>query len=139
MDSVMIIWPMVLLALFTLAIYIVLSRARVGTVKTGKAKVGDYKLMQNEPEESLKVSNAIRNQYESPVLFYAACLSAYVTGNAGAAMIVLAWLFAISKIAHTWVQVTTNKVRHRRPLFMIAYFVLILMWVFLGFSLIAAG
>ena len=139
MQSVLIIWPMVILALFTLAIYVPLSRARVNTVKSGKAKAGDYRLMNNEPEESLKISNAIRNQYETPVLYYAACLAAYVTGNAGTAIIVLAWLFAAVKIAHVLVQITSNRIRIRRPLFMVAYLLLILLWIFLAFSLVASG
>jgi len=42
---------------------------------------------------------------------------------------VLAWVYALTKIAHSYVHTTTNKLRHRRPMFMVSYAVLILLWV----------
>ena len=137
MNSELIIWPMVLLALSTLFLYVPMSRARVSAVREGKAKASDFRLNTSEPEESAKLNNAIRNQYETPVLFYAVCLAAYVTENAGAAMIALAWLYLVLKLCHILVHITSNKLRLRRPLFMCAYFVLLAMWLGLAGHLLA--
>lgn len=129
MQPELIFWPMILLALVTLYVYIPMSRARVASVKSGKTKARTYKLNQEEPEESLRFSNALRNQYESPILFYAVCISAFVTGHASTAMVLLAWAFALLKTAHVIVHITTNNLRHRRPLFMLAFLTLGLMWL----------
>ena len=129
MNPIMIIWPMVILALVTLAIYFPMSRARVASVKSGKVKGSVYKLNEGEPEESKLFNGAIRNQYESPVLFYAVCVAAYATGNAGVLMIVLAWIFAIVKSIHVYVHISSNNLRVRRPVFMVAYFTLIALWI----------
>ena len=48
MNATLIIWPMVLLALVTLGIYIPMSRARVASVKSGEVKV--------QPISSMKVN-----------------------------------------------------------------------------------
>ena len=129
MQSTLILWPMVLLALATLYIYVPMSKARVKSVKDGTVKAGVYKLNQGEPEESLRFSRAIANQYESPTLFYAVCLAAYVTSNASIVMVVLAWVFALTKVAHSYVHTSTNNLRHRRPMFMVSFATLILLWL----------
>lgn len=129
MNPDLIFWPMIILALYTLGLYVPMSRARVSAVKSGKVKASAFKLNEGEPEESRRINNAIANQYQVPILFYAVCLAAYVSGNAGSLMIVLAWAFTLAKIAHSLIHVTTNKLRHRRPMFMLAYFILILMWL----------
>ncbi len=51
------------------------------SVVEGKVKASVYKYLREEPEESLKFSNAIRNQNESGILFYAACLAAVASGG----------------------------------------------------------
>ncbi|PCI04063.1 MAG: hypothetical protein COB78_06910 [Hyphomicrobiales bacterium] len=129
MQSTLILWPMVILALATLYLYIPMSKARVKSVKDGTVKAAVYKLNQGEPEESLQFTRAIANQYETPTLFYAVCLAAYVSSNDSMVMIILAWGFALSKIAHSYVHISTNNLRHRRPMFMVSFATLILLWL----------
>ncbi|MCB1464383.1 MAG: MAPEG family protein [Nitratireductor sp.] len=135
MNPNLMLWPLVIHALVTLALYIPMSRARISTVKHGKVKGGVYKLNQGEPEESLRFSNAIRNQNESGVIFYAGVLSAYASHNVGYLLLLLAWAFVIVKTVHVYVHVTTNNLRHRRPVFTVAYFLLIALWVVFAIQL----
>ncbi len=135
MNPELIIWPMIIIALATLWLYIPMGNARVAGVKSGKVKARVYKLNIGEPEESLRYSNALRNQYETPTLFYVACLAAYVTDSANIAMVVLAFAYAIFKTAHIVIHVKTNNLRHRRPIFALSWLILIIMWLVLGVSL----
>jgi len=136
MTAHIVFWPVILLALVTLALYVPMSKARVKAVKSGDAKASDFKLNQNEPAASAQFNNAISNQYESPVLFYTVVVCAFVTGNATWIFIALAWLFAIAKIAHVYVHVTSNALRLRRPIFMAAYGALILLWLNFAFNML---
>mgnify|MGYP000026452558 CR=1 FL=1 len=129
MNPTLILWPMIIHALVTLFLYVPMSQTRVRTVKEGKVKASAYKLNDEEPAESKVFSNAIRNQNEIGVLFYAACLTAYVTTAPMAIAAVLAWLFIITKCAHVYVHVTSNRLRYRRPIFAIAYLMVILLWL----------
>ena len=129
MNPTLILWPMVIHALVTMYLYIPMSRARVRTVKEGAVKGSVYKLNQGEPEESLRFTNAIRNQNETGVHFYAGLLAAFATGHASLVLIVLAWAFVIAKLVHVWVHVSTNNLRHRRPVFMVAFFILVIYWL----------
>lgn len=129
MSPELIIWPMIIVALATLLLYFPMSSARVASVKSGKTKASVYRHNVGEPEESLRFSNAIRNQYETPILFYAVCIATYVTNNATMVMIGLAFAYAVFKLAHIFIHVTTNRLRHRRPVFALSMVVLIVMWI----------
>jgi hypothetical protein len=136
MAAELILWPMVFLAIASLWLYIPMSKARVETVKSGKVKAGVYKLNEGEPEESRLYNNAIANQFESPVLFYAVCLAIYVTGLAGWPMIILAWAYGFAKLVHIWFHVSANNLRHRRPAFIVSYALLIALWVAFAIQLV---
>jgi hypothetical protein len=69
------------------------------------------------------------------VLFYAVCLAAFVTDNTNIGMILLAFAYAIIKIIHITIHVTTNRLRHRRPIFALSYAVLGVMWLVLAVRL----
>lgn len=129
MNPTMLLWPLVIHALVTLFLYVPMSRARVGTVKSGKVKASVYRLNEEEPEESLRFSNAIRNQNEIGVLFYAACLTAFAAGGASFLTAGLAWIFVIVKCVHVYVHTTSNRLRYRRPIFSIAYLAVVLLWL----------
>jgi len=135
MSPELIIWPMIIVALATWWIYIPMGKARVAGVMSGKTKVSVYRLNIDEPEESLRFSNALRNQYETPTLFYAVCLAAFVTDNANMLMIVLAFAYALVKILHVSIQITTNRIRYRRKVFGLSWVILGLMWVGLAAGL----
>jgi hypothetical protein len=129
MNPVLLLVPVAIHALVTIFLYVPMSRARVRTVVEGKVKASVYKYNREEPEESLKFSNAIRNQNETGVLFYAACLTAFVSGGASYVTVALAFAFAAVKIAHVLIHTTTNQLRYRRPMFGLALLILLLLWV----------
>jgi hypothetical protein len=43
--------------------------------------------------------------------------------------VALSWLFVASRVAHAYVHVTSNRLRYRRPLFMLGFFTLVALWV----------
>jgi hypothetical protein len=129
MNPTLLLAPIAIHALVTILLYLPMSRVRVKSVVEGKVKASVYKYNREEPEESLKFSNAIRNQNETGVLFYAACLTAFVSGGASWLTVVLAFGFTVVKIGHVLIHTTTNQLRYRRPLFALALMILLLLWV----------
>jgi hypothetical protein len=134
-TSTAILWPVFVQAFATIGLYVAMSRVRVAAVVAGKVEAKAFKYMDNEPEELRNYTRALANQFESPVLFYAACIIAFVTGTANIYLVVLAWGYAISKLAHTYVHATANRLKQRRPAFIVAFGLLTLMWIVLAVSL----
>lgn len=130
--STAIFWPMMAQVLLTYVIYGLGSYRRIGAVKSGKARPADFRVPAVEPEPSATAIRNLTNQFELPVLFYAVCLSLYVTAGAGTLAVVTAWAFVAARVAHSYVHVTSNRIRIRRPLFILGYLFNLVLWVLLA-------
>ena len=135
MTGESIFWPMLVQALLTFAVYGLVSYRRMSAIKSGTTKPSDYRIPTVEPESSATAARSLINQFELPVLFYAACLVLFVLGAANLAAILIAWLFALSRLVHAFVHVTSNRLRYRRPLFIAGFFSVLGMWLLIGLHL----
>jgi hypothetical protein len=98
-----------------------------------RAGVANYdNIALREPNWSvgtLQVAYSYSNQFELPVLFYVLTILAYFTHHAGFLFVALAWIFAIFRILHAYVHVTSNNVCARGPLFGVSALALAIMWI----------
>ena len=134
MDTA-IVWPALVVVVQTFVIYVLMFRARVALVKAGRQRVNDFQTYENEVPESRVYARAVANQFESPVLFYFLVLAALVTGTGDVGMVALAWAYALARIVHSWIHLTTNRIRHRMPAFWAGFIVLMLMTLWLALRL----
>jgi hypothetical protein len=139
MNQTAIFWPMIAHAALVFAIYVLLGLRRRQAVMTGNAKVSQFRENRDEPAESLFVRNALENQFELPLLFYAVCLALQASGAVGALTLGLAWVFAVSRYLHTFIHVTSNRIRYRQPAFMAGFLTVFVLWVLLAVHLLGAG
>ena len=130
MNSNHIIWPVLAQVLLTLTMFIVLGARKAKAVKAGEVNRKQAALNNRVwPEDVVKVSNNIANQFEVPVLFYVLCLVLYSINAVGVVAIVLAWLFALCRFAHAYVHIGSNYVPTRLRLFLLGCRVLIAMLI----------
>lgn len=137
MNQTAIFWPMLLQVALIYAVYVLMSYRRKAAIRAGSVRTSDFRENRNEPPESLFVRNNLANQFELPVLFFVVCLALYDTNGSNVLTVALAWVFVISRYAHAAIHVTTNRIRHRQPLFVIGFLALFAMWVW--FALHIAG
>ena len=135
MNGESIFWPMLVQAFLTFSVYGLVSLRRMNAIKSGVAKPSDYRIPTVEPEASATAARSLINQFELPVLFFAACLVLFVLGAANTAAVLVAWFFALSRLAHAYVHVTTNRLRFRRPLFIAGFFAVFALWILIGLRL----
>lgn len=140
MQGEAIFWPMLVQAVLTYGIYALGSSRRMAALAAGEAKPAQFKIPGggDEPERSATVMRSLINQFELPVLFYICCLTLFVLNAAGAAAVLLAWGFALSRLFHAYVHVTSNRLKFRRPAFIAGFLILGAMWALLTWRL-AAG
>ena len=77
----------------------------------------------------VQVGNAFHNQLELPVLFYVAVLLALQTETLDVVLLILSWLFVLSRLVHAYVHVTSNRLDRRTGVFGVGAIALLLMWV----------
>jgi hypothetical protein len=139
MNSNHIIWPVLAQIFLTLIMFIILGVRKAKAVKAGEVNRQQAALNnQVWPQDVVKVSNNIANQFEAPVLFYVLCLVLYSINGVGIVAIGLAWLFTLSRFAHAYVHIGSNYVPMRLRLFLIGCFVLIAMLFHVAWKLAVA-
>ncbi|MFO1507519.1 MAG: MAPEG family protein [Lysobacterales bacterium] len=85
-----------------------------------------------------RAADNFRNLFELPVLFYLALVVAAVCGLETLPVLVLAWLFVVLRVAHSWIHCTYNKVMHRFSAYLAGGIALWLLWIVLGYGLLRA-
>lgn len=126
------IWPMIAHVALVVFLYLLLSARRMRAVREGRARPEQFRENREEPADSLLVRNSIANQFELPMLFYAASILLYLVDADNPVTVAGGWLFVVLRYAHAYVHVTSNRLRYRRPLFIAGMLVLVLLWVWLA-------
>lgn len=132
-------YPVFLLLFYTLAVFAWMGFRRYGAVARNEVPVAYYKTFSGEEPEHLRVlSRHVSNLLEAPLLFYIVSLIAFVTGNTGSAVVLLAWLYVGLRLIHGYIHLGSNVVIWRFRVFvlsmvtLLAYLLLIAFGIFGG-------
>jgi hypothetical protein len=136
MGAAAVLAPVFVQVILTFAILLWLGKLRYQAVRNGTVQLRDIALEQSSyPPEIQQVANAFRNQFELPILFYLVSIFSLFTARSSLTLVVLAWLFVVTRILHALIHVTTNNVPRRFFTYFAGVAILILMWVVYGFAL----
>ncbi|RWD63455.1 MAG: hypothetical protein EOS36_12540 [Mesorhizobium sp.] len=138
MNQTAIFWPMLAHVLLVYIVYLVMLKRRYLAVKSGEAKISQYKVRSTEPVSSVTVANNLINQFELPVLFHVLCLALFVTNGVNYLTLALMWLFVVTRYVHAWVHVTRNYMLHRSRAFFFGAGVLLVAWIWFALHLAGA-
>ena len=136
MNPTAIFWPMFFHAVLVFGVYVMLGLRRKQAVQAKSATISQFRENASEPPESIFVRNNLANQFELPMLFHAVCLALYATAGIGLVPVILAWIFTVSRYAHTFVHVTSNRIRYRQPLFTLGFLMVAALWIWLAVHLL---
>ncbi|TRY29376.1 MAPEG family protein [Aliiglaciecola sp. M165] len=132
-------WPVLAQIFLTLTLFIILGMRKTKAVKAGEVDRKKASLDNRVwPEDVVKVSNNIANQFETPVLFYILCLVIYLINAVDMVAMVLACLYAVSRYAHAYAHVGSNFVPMRFRIFLFGSAILIFMFIFVAWNLAAS-
>ena len=135
------IYSMFAMILLTLAVAGYLLKLRVDAVKKGEVRLGSFRLNNSEgiPANMIQASRNYSNLFEMPVLFYCAAILALLLHLDTPALLILSWLFVISRAVHSWIHITSNNVIRRMQVFMAGNICILLMWIILVWRYAAAS
>lgn len=137
MNSTLILLPVVVQIILTLVMFIFLAVRKAKAIKAGEADTRKTALNNDAwPDYVLKVSNNIRNQFQTPVLFYILVFAFLATNSVTLTVLVLACIYALSRIFHAYVHIGSNYVPLRLRLFLVGSFALFALTGILAFNLV---
>jgi len=131
MDIRFVLLPLFFQVLLTFGLGVTLFMSRSSALSRREVRWQDIALGEpGWPVGATKRANVFRNQFEVPVLFYVLMILLIITRHADILMLVLAWVFVLTRAVHAWIFLTSNYVPHRGLTFGVGVLVLLIMWVF---------
>ena len=97
-----------------------LGLARVACIQRGELKMAQIALDDSLwPEPILKLQANVRNQFETPMLFFAGVAVALAVGAVNWTVVIFAWVYVVSRMVHHVIHVGSNRVGRRFQAFAI--------------------
>jgi hypothetical protein len=127
---------MVLLPVFVLvglAFFLLLwmATARTKALKARETSLKDIALREpNWPEKATQIGNCFSNQFEVPVLFYILIALALPLHKADLFIVLMSWVFVVTRLIHAGIFTTSNDVRQRGLVWFAGVLVLLAMWIY---------
>ena len=134
--------PSVLLPVFvliglTFALLLGMAGARRGALVGGQTKIRDIVLGQpGWPTRATQIGNCFKNQFELPVLFYILIAIALPLRHADLIIVMLSWVFVITRLVHAGIFVTSNDLNRRSLAWFAGVLVLFAMWIYFALRIL---
>lgn len=142
MNQIVILYPVFVQVLLVLVVASLMAAARARAIKTMDRGRGNPDLARGKtvwPDDAAKCAANYSNQFELPVLFYAVVAFALIAKGADLLMVVLAWLFVLTRLLHAAIHIGPNKVRWRSPAFALGFVIVAIMWIKLFLHVVTRG
>jgi hypothetical protein len=133
----MVLLPVFVQVFLTFALLMGMATTRGRALASGETKFKDIALrQQNWPARAAAIGNCFANQFEVPVLFYVLIALALPIRHADLIIVMLSWVFVVTRFAHAGIFVTSNDVRTRSLAWFAGVIVLFAMWLYFALKIL---
>jgi hypothetical protein len=137
MSVQIILLPVFVLVGLAFALLLWMGGARRQALVGGEAKIPDIALGQpNWPVRATQIANCFSNQFEVPLLFYILIALALPLRHADLFMVLMSWVFVVTRFVHAGIFVTSNDLRQRSLAWFAGVLVLFAMWLYFALKIL---
>jgi hypothetical protein len=137
MSAQMVLLPVFVLVGLTFALLLWMAGVRRQALVGGETRVSDVALGQpNWPTRATQVANSFKNQFELPLLFYILIALALPLRHADLFIVLMSWVFVITRFAHAGIFVTSNDMKQRSLAWFAGVLVLFAMWIYFALRIL---
>ncbi len=137
MSVQMVLLPLFVLVGLTFFLLIWMAGARRNALVGGETKIRDIALGQpNWPDRATQIGNCFANQFEIPVLFYVLIAIALPLRRTDLVIVLLSWLFVVTRFVHAGIFVTSNDLNRRSLAWFAGVLVVFAMWVYFALRIL---
>jgi hypothetical protein len=129
--------PVFVLIGLAFALLMGMAVARTRSLRSGETRFEDIAL--REPNWSMRatqIANCFSNQFEVPVLFYVLIALALPLRHADLVIVLLSWVFVVTRFVHAGIFVTSNNVPRRGMVWFAGVVVLLAMWIYFALRIL---
>jgi hypothetical protein len=133
----MVLLPVLVQIGLTFALLLWMASARGQALKGREVSLKEIALGEpNWPTRTAQIGNCFSNQFELPLLFYVLIAFALPLRHADLVIVLLSWVFVVTRIAHAGIFVTSNNVQQRSLAWFAGVLVLFAMWVYFALKIL---
>jgi hypothetical protein len=137
MSVQMVLLPVFVLVGLTFALLLGMASARTRALSSREISFKDIALgQQNWPLRATQIGNCFKNQFELPVLFYVLIALVLPLRRADLFIVLMSWVFVVTRFAHAGIFVTSNNVGRRSMAWFAGVLVLFAMWIYFALKLL---
>ena len=137
MSIQMVLLPVLVLVGLTFVLLMWMVGARRGALVGGETKIRDIALGQpNWPTRATQIGNCYANQFELPLLFYILIALALPLRHADLVIVLLSWVFVVTRFVHAGIFVTSNDLGRRSMAWLAGVVVLLAMWLYFALKIL---
>jgi len=137
MSVQMVLLPVFVLVGLTFFLLLWMTTARTRALQGRETRLKDIALGQpNWPERVTQIGNCYRNQFEVPLLFYVLIALALPLRRADLFIVLMSWVFVVTRFVHAGIFVTSNNVQQRGLAWFAGALVLLAMWIYFALKLL---
>lgn len=137
MSIQMVLLPVFVLVGLTFALLLWMVGARRNALVGGETKIRDIALGQpNWPNRATQIGNCYKNQFELPLLLYALIALALPLRHADLFIVLMSWVFVVTRFVHAGIFVTSNDLRRRSLAWFAGVLVLFAMWIYFALRIL---
>lgn len=137
MDAKLMLYPVLAMFVLVVIVAVTMLRRRVAFYKTNRVHpqqtATSAQMAATMPDS--RAPDNFRNLFELPVMFYVLCLALVVTGLTCLPQLVFAWAYVAARYAHSYIQLTSNKVVLRFYAFAASCLILLAGWAMFAYQL----
>ena len=129
--------PVFVLVGLAFALLLWMFGARRDALVGGQTKIRDIALGQpNWPVRATQIGNCFANQFELPLLFYILIALALPLRHADLFIVLMSWVFVVTRFAHAGIFVTSNDLKQRSLAWFAGVLVLFAMWIYFALKIL---
>jgi len=137
MSVQMVLLPVLILVGLTFGLLLATVGARRQALIGRQTRIKDIALGQpNWPVRATQISNCYNNQFELPVLFYLLIALALPLRHADLVIVLLSWVFVVTRFVHAGIFVTSNDLGRRSMAWLAGVLVLMIMWLYFALKIL---
>ena len=137
MSLQMVLLPVFVLIGLTFALLLGMVGTRRQALVAGGTRIPDIVLGQpNWPARATQIANCYANQFELPLLFYILIAIALPIRHADLFIVLLSWVFVVTRFAHAGIFVTSNDLGQRSMAWLAGVLVLFAMWIYFALKIL---
>ncbi len=137
-----ILWPTFALVALIFVVWLTLFFQRGGHIRRHPPTPENFATTESATRYFQPVelaSNNFSNLFEIPVLYFALVPLLLITHHAGHIQVILAWVFVILRVLHSYVHIVVRNPKIRMPVYALGVAVLLAMWIVFAVDMIHAA